>query len=427
MQNAADLSPPDTASPAGGVVTRLASANARQALSKLQSSPAIGEGRICLVSLDAVRERMGARWVGRREVVYENMQATLRRHLQPHDLSMRISETEFLVAQPGASRLAGQACCLNVLREVLTYFLGSVTTSEIVVCEVSSIDGEHIGARKLDPFALEAQVATLPPEPAEPPPRAPPFVSQDRWSPFVSHDGRRLRVSCQLEPVFQLKTYARIGYRMTRRALQLPAETPLSAAEEAKLAGADIERLDFATLARGLNRLQQQAEGERQPSLILPVSYATLSSHRGRAQLAEFLRAARSNVQQGLICEICDIEGIPPSALLAATSLIKPFCLFVLGRLQAPPPGPLTALRDVGLHGLCVPCPSGLTDEEAFCAFVETVMKAARPAGVRAVMMTGIASARLTAIAGLCGATHASFTPAPQRTHYVDARRGAGA
>jgi hypothetical protein len=326
MQDAADLSPPDEDRLPAEAVTRLVSADARQALTQLQGSTALGQGQICLIGLDAVRERLGARWVGRREVVYEYAQATLRRRLGPRDFFLRISETEFLVAQPGVGRLAGQACCLNVLREVLTYFLGSATTADIVVCEVSSIEERRIGARALDPFALEAEAAALPPEPPRAAPvarAAPSLTSQDRWSPFVSHDGRRLRVSCQLEPVFQLKTYGRIGYRMTRRVLQLPVETPLSASEEANLTGADLERLDFATLARGLNRLQHEAEGARQPSLMLPVSYATLSSHRGRAQLADFFRAAQGSVQQGLICEVCDIDGVPPGALLAATSLIS--------------------------------------------------------------------------------------------------------
>ena len=132
--------------------------------------------------------------------------------------------------------------------------------------------------------------------------------------------------------MFQLKTYGRIGYRMRRSVLTLPSETPLTAAEQRKLTGADFERIDFATLARGLNRLQEEA-GERQPSLILPVSYVTLSSNRGRATLVEWFRTAQASVQRGLICEVCDIEGVPPSALLAAISLIRPFSLFMVGAL----------------------------------------------------------------------------------------------
>jgi hypothetical protein len=233
----------------------------------------------------------------------------------------------------------------------------------------------------------------------------------------VAHDGRRLRASSQLEPVFQLKTYARIGYRMTRRVMLMPGETPLTVVEERQLTGGDTERIDFATLARGLNRLQQQTGGEREPSLILPVSYATLSSQRGRAMLAEFFRAAQSTVQRGLICEVCDIDGVPPSALLAATSLMRPFCLFIVGRLSTAPQGGLSGLKDAGLQGLSIECPGNLDSDEAFSAFARTLVAAAKPV-VRAVMLYGVQGPHQAAIASLCGATHASFAPmraGPQR------------
>jgi hypothetical protein len=407
---------------ADGGVERVVNADARQTLERIQSSPMLSEGRVCLVGLDAVRERMGPKWIGRREMVYEHLQGVLRRQLGPHGYFVRVTETDFLVAQPGVDRLAGQAYCLNVLREVLTYFLGEALLTDIVVHEVNRVDEGRIAARTLDPAKLVAEAAALPASPPRAPARTgpPSLTSQDRWSPFVAKDGRHLRVSSQLEPVFQLKTYARIGYRMTRRVLQLPAETPLSHAELQTLTGADTERLDFATLARGLNRLQQEGDGERQPSLMLPVSYVTLSSQRGRAMLAEFFRAAKASVQQGLICEVCDIEGVPPSALLAATSLMRPFCLFIVGRLSAPPQGSLAALKDAGLQGLSLQCPPGLDAEEPFGAFASAVVAAAKPAAVRAVMLTGIAGPRMAAIASLCGATHASFAPAKAKTLYVD-------
>jgi len=357
-------------------------------------------------------------------MVYENAQQALRRQLGPHGFFLRISETDYLVAQPGVSRLAGQAYCLNCLREVLTYFLGEALMSDIVVHEVTSIGDGHVGAKQLDAIAVEAEAKKAEAQQAAAQRGAAPVnphaavMSQDRWTPFVAKDGRHLRASCQLEPVFQLKTYGRIGYRMRRRVLQLPAETPLSIADQHKLSGGDIEKIDFATLARGLNRLQQEAS-DLQPSLILPVSFATLSSQRGRSMLAEFFRAAQANVQRGLIAEICDIEGVPPSALLAASSLIRPFCLFVVGRLQATPQGALTAFKDAGLHGLSIECPAGMESEDAFNNFARIITAAAKPV-VRAVMLYGIAGPRQAALASLYGATHASFAPEKPETHYRD-------
>jgi hypothetical protein len=404
-------------------ITRLASADAQQALVRIQASSLLSEGKVCLMSLDAIRDRLGLRWAACRDRVYDHAQQSMRKALGPHSFFLRVSETDFLVAQPSVGRIAGQAACLNCLRDVLTYFLGEALLADIVVHEVTSLAEGRIGAQTLDPTAVDAEAEALP-EAMEPAirPAAPAagVMSLDRWTPFVAHDGQRLRASCQLEPVIQLKTYARIGYRLKRRILTLPAETPLTRADQQKLTSADLERIDFATLARGLNRLEQEAGGDRQPSLILPVSFATLSSKRGRATLAEFFRAAQENVQRGLICEVCDIEGVPPSTLLAVTSLMRPFCLFMIGRLSAPPLGGLAALADTGLQGVSIERPAGVDSDAAFDAFVKALVAAAKPV-VRAVMIYGLAGPRQAAIASLHGASHASFAPGrPKAAHYVD-------
>jgi hypothetical protein len=392
----------------------LTSADARQALDQLKGSPALAEGKVCLISLEAIRERMGGdRWPGRRDMVYDYVRQTLRRQFDPHDFFLRISDADYLVAQPGISRLAGQAYCLNCLREILTYFLGEALIADIVVHEVSAIGDGAVDAHRLDVAKVEAEeVAERIGRRSREARTA--LTSQDRWTPFVAQDGRALHASSRLEPVFQLKTFARIGYRMSRSVRQLPDEKQLSPAALRKLSSLDIEKIDFATLARGLNRLQQEGDAERLPSLILPVSFATLSSMRGRPVLAEFFRAAQTTVQRGLICEVCDIEGVPPGALLAATSLIKPFCVFVIGRLTTAPSAHLGPYRDAGLHGYSVECPAGLSDGE-FGDFARTVMAATKSAA-KAVMFFGVAGPKQAAFASLHGATHASFAslhPAP--------------
>lgn len=399
----------DTAAALPGV-RRFIDADAREALEQIRNSPMMADGKVSLLGLDAIRDRLGGRWRGRRERVFEYVQTALRRQVGPHGFFLRVSETDYVVAQPNVSRLAGQAYCLNCLRDVLTFFLGEARVGDIIVHEVLAIGDGVIGARQLDTEAVQADAARESAKARGPPAAAPNLASQDRWSPFTAHDGRRLRASSQLEPVFQLKTWGRIGYRMTRKALLLPSEVPLSPMEMGQLPSADIERIDFATLARGLNRLQQYTAGVREPSLILPVSFATASSHRGRSMLAEFFHAAQESVQRGLICEIYDIEGAPSSGLLEATALMRPHSMFIVGRLNTPPHGGLGALKDVGLHGVSIECPHAAADDDTFAAFARTITTAAKGV-VRAVMLYGVAGPKEAAIASLYGATHASFAP----------------
>jgi hypothetical protein len=403
--------------PVGGVM-RMTSADTRQTVDLLQASPMLAEGKVCLIGLDAVRDGMTARWPMRREMVYQHLERTLQRQLGAHGFYVRVSDTDYMVAQPGVSRLAGQAFCLNCLREVLHYFLGEALPANIVVHEVTEIGDGAVSARKLDVAAVEdaemnerASVAAT---------AGPKALSQDRWTPFVAGDGRRLRASCHLEPVFELKTFGRIGYRLARRVLQIPGDILLSPAEVGRLTRSDIEKIDLATLSRGLNRLHEDKDGAAQPSLILPVSYITLSSQRGRALLVDFFRAARASVKQGLICEVGDIEGVPPGALLAAVSLIRPFCLFVVGGLSEVPRQPLTAFKDAGLQGLSIERPDALTKDGDFTAFAKAVLTAAKPM-TRTVMFYHLADPRQAALAGLLGATHGGLMPAQPAVHYVEA------
>ena len=383
------------------LVTRLTSGDARQALDQLKGSPVVREGRVCLIGLDAIRLRMGPRWPGRRETVYAYAQQTLRRELGVHAFALRISEIDFLVAQPTVDRLAGQAHCLNCLRDILDHFLGEAVLGDLIVHEVMGIGDGEIDALKLD-------VGRPPPQTSSAP--APSAPKTDRWAPFAAQDGRTLRASGALEPVFQLRTFGRIGYRLTRRVLVSPNDRALSLEEQRQLSSAEIEKVDFATLARGLNRLEHETDTERQPSLILPVSYVTLANQRGRNTLGDLLRAAQEAVQRGLICEVCDIEGVPPSALVAAISRIRPFSLFVVGRLAAPPNGSLESLKDVGLNGFSIERPQGpLTDAE-FADFARLTTQATKPAA-RGAMFFGLTGAKEVAMASLHGATHASFAP----------------
>jgi hypothetical protein len=129
----------------------------------------------------------------------------------------------------------------------------------------------------------------------------------DEWSPFVSTGGQTLRVACSLEPIVELKSLSRIGFRMTRRIL-MASDVELAPSAVAKLSVSDILRIDLATIERGLGRLHAMGAGERTPSVIIPVTYSSLSRRRGRAAIAAALERAGQLVQHGVICEVRGVK-----------------------------------------------------------------------------------------------------------------------
>src|ERR1700744_1966589 len=91
--------PASTRPPAGGAVTSRITAQAFE-LSKFQESGVLEAGLVNLIALDAVVERLGERWQGRREAVYDMVERVLSRRLGEGGAFARGSETDFLVIQP---------------------------------------------------------------------------------------------------------------------------------------------------------------------------------------------------------------------------------------------------------------------------------------------------------------------------------------
>jgi hypothetical protein len=409
----------------------------------------LDSGLANLLSLDAVITRLGARWRAKRQAVYDYTERTLERAIGDEGHYLRVSEADFLVVLPRERRHTAQVRCLRYLRMVLTHFLGEARPVDLVVREVTKIANKALEAVRVDladiataqeestpdaadprpPPALAPALAA--PEPAAPlatataPPAAteparpagspapvvveqPVSASVDRWSRFVAANGERVRVSCVLEPVFELRSYGRIGNRIARRVIRTDNDAVLAPAELQNLSRADIEKVDLATIARGLGRLRAEASGERQLSLIIPVSYVSLSHRGSRAALADLLREAKELVQAGVIVEVCDIEGVPQAALLEATSLIRPYCMFLIGRLNGAPDNALGNLHNAGLLGVSFEAPRTFSGDAEFMGWARAAVNAARRIA-KSVIVYRLGSTRQAGMASLLGASHASL------------------
>jgi hypothetical protein len=368
-----------------------------------------------LISLEAVERRLGAKWPLRQEQVYDFAARVIERAIGLRGLQLRVSATDFLIVQPDLVRLSAQATCLRCLREILDHFLGDARLAAEGVLQVTRIAQGLVEVKAADPRA--AALADAPDEPSRADgvtvvdaPVATPEIRRvvDRWSPFVSGDGRVLRVSTKLEPVYELRGYARIGFRMSRRVLVHRAEEELGPAAIAALPAADLLRVDLATVARGIDRVSADSGAERQLSLIVPLSYASLSSVRGRGELVQPLRDAGRLVRCGVICEMLDVEGVPTGALLSAVSLVRPFALLVVGRLNSATPSAVGPLKGTGLRGISIECPQGL-DEIEFTTWAERTVRTAKRVA-SSVMIYGVDSARRAGELAQLGATHVSLT-----------------
>ncbi|MEO6378444.1 MAG: hypothetical protein ABIO37_10510 [Caulobacteraceae bacterium] len=384
-------------------MVRFASAGASTILERLEAMPLAAAGKVSAISIGAIAARLGAKWPLRRDLVHDYLERTLRGRLGAMAIVLKLSDTEILVAQPGATRLAGQLAVLNSLRETLHHFLGEAVIGDMIVHQVTRISHSDIYGQQLDVPAVEADAA-------EEQQKARQNKADERpagvWSPFLASDGRTLRVSCRLEPVIQLKTSTRIGHRVAREVFVVGRDIPLSYEEVQQLPRADLERIDYAGVERAIARLK--SSGDRDPSLIIPLSLTTLSSSRARGILRGLLTEAHQSVQHGLICEICDIEGAPLSVLADAIAFVRPFSLYVTGRVSGRCTGRLRDLKGIGLAGLSVECPASIGGDAEFIGWMKSRRATLKAIGKVAIVYR-LPSLRNAAMASLLGLTHGSF------------------
>ncbi|HXA40260.1 MAG TPA: hypothetical protein VNW53_14770 [Phenylobacterium sp.] len=392
---------------------RLVSSDAEAQIERFCDPQLLASGKVNIVSLEAVQQRFGDRWQSRKDQVFDFAERVLERGLDSRGVFVRVSDMDYFIVHPDLSRLAGQAACLRYLREILTHFLGDARQTAGGILQVTKISHGRAQAEQVDALAAEQMLASGADEEGVTRLGALPEDSDvttrlvNRWTPFVAVDGRQMRVSATLEPVYELKGFTRIGFRMLRRVIVIATGEELSAQQVGALSAADVLRADLATITRGIARLRAEAGGERQLSLIVPLSFTSLSSQKGRSELVEPLKEASGLVRLGVVCEILDIEGVPPGALLSAASLVRPFSLLVVGRMASGAVATMDRLKGAGLQALSFECPTGLGDAEFMGWATATIAGAKRVA--KSVLVYRVSSPQRAATLSSLGATHVSL------------------
>ncbi|MEO7641791.1 MAG: hypothetical protein ABIU07_10285, partial [Ramlibacter sp.] len=150
----AAASPPPPAS-------RMVSAGLEASLEQFSDPQLLADGRVNVISLEAVRDRLGARWAFKRDQVYGFTDRVLERGIANGGIYLRVSDTDFFIVHTDLGAFAGQAACLRYLREVLTHFLGDDQMASASVLRVTRIAGGLLEAEPID-LAAAPKLAVIP-------------------------------------------------------------------------------------------------------------------------------------------------------------------------------------------------------------------------------------------------------------------------
>lgn len=325
----------------------LAAADARSVIDRVSDPRLIEHGRLHILSLEAIRERMGPRWALRGEGVWTFLERQFGRDFSPAEQLTRLDDTHFLLVQPSADRHTAEGKAIRLLRDVLEFFLGASRMADIRIGVVTKVDADGISHSPLElPDDLDqvrlpdtGRLDSPPAEPLEQDAAAPqpstaaglpwgrPLEVQGGLSRFrflrgeLSHD-----VVFMLEPLWSVHTRAIVSYRLRPLVLTEHGDRVPTGGLRVQ----DLIRLDAIVLAEARRRLSSAVQ---RFVLHVPIHHGTLGVVNGRQIITRVLDQMGEEARSSVIVSIEGLEaGAPQSRIAELTGILRGRCRGVVAR-----------------------------------------------------------------------------------------------
>lgn len=391
-------------------------------LHRLAGTELIARGSVNVISVRAIRAWAGDWWAQKRGDVWTYVERKLAEHLDRNDMRARISDSEFLIAMNSDQGLAAQATSVRILEDVLTHLLGSVDASDMGISSVIGLENGEAVCRKIDAATVLAARARRDSQ-RSPVRRAVEAGDESRRTPvaFTTASGAALRVDFTLEHVISLRRNVATAIRIEPVVTHLGSGRQANSRAVSRLPDRDIAFIDEATLkyaalfARG-------AQGHNVPDLILPASFRTLATQRGRDMLTGTPGLSLALLRGGVMIELVDVtRGTPSGRLIEVVGLLKALTRGVIARVP-PEKDALLGLKDARLNGLTLDASDLAGPAERIATDIMNFGRDTRGVAPMTILQ-GLPAEGYFAAAETAGLTHASL----RATHPLAASRATAA
>lgn len=382
-------------------IARFVDADSASFLEQLATSRLVQAGAVNLIGLDAIRDRLGGRWPRRQADVWLYVDKAIERLLFDQAYFRRVSETDFVIAIAGADGGVAQAMCLKVLTETLNHFLGECAPVDVVIRNITAIGTDQLVCAPIDISTLPSpdEISAVPIV-AHTPAMAADRNSGPPWA-LTSATGLALDVDFVLEPFVHLRNTKVAGLCVAPVVRDRPTRRRLPGFVLSRLPDSDLARIDSLGLTFAQSAPAATCKAQ---SLIVPLSFQTLSSSKLRAAALNELRAR--HLTSAWIVMLSHIDhGTPPSRLTEMASFIRPYCDAVFASVPATSPS-FGYLSECRFQGLVIDLERWAKEPERVVHHMQAFgEKAAGLASVLAV--SGLASKEMFPAARAAGLTHA--------------------
>lgn len=378
----------------------------------LAGSELAAQGGITVISVEAIRNKVGHRWERNRAAVWAYVQRKKSEHLQPGDIFHRIGDTDFLIAMSSEQGAAAQAIALRILEEVLVHFLGEADPNDLSIRTVTSVTSDELRCEPVDPriVAVARRRVDAPDSPHR---HGVSEQEEARRNPvsFVTASGLRLKIDFGLEHLVSLRHQVTAALRVEPTVTDLSTGRAIASRFLARLSDAELAQIDQATMDYGALFLPVERDGPRTP-LILPASFRTMMARKGRGMLIAAASQAPEMVRTGLLVELIDVDsGTPPGRLVEVVGLLRTLTrgVFVRSGLAR---DALEPLRGSRLSGVTLDAGDLATDPARLASSLLEFGRQAKGLAP-AMAVQGLPSEDYFAVAEVAGMSHAAVRVKP--------------
>lgn len=412
------------ADPAGRLLLRLTQDDAVEIVERLRESHADALGRVFLIRLDYLAERLGPRWDTKRDLVFQQLTENFEKKFTEPDWCVRVNDDSFLMVIPTLGEHKGAMNAAEFWYATGQFFVGDVSKIAPPLFEVIAADVDLLQLIPIDLNSYFDRARARPladvrepvPAPDEAGAEKPAYLYKmneiqrhiDEVS-LLSIRGRRLRVTSSLEPVFEMKKLSMIGYRFEPHMVE-GGHVTMDGRFIDMLDWSEREQVDIANIEQGIRILQKRTPEQRKFAMVVPAAFTTFASTRARSKILGLIREAAREMRLKVIFEVRQLKGVPPGRVSEIAFMLKPYCMTVMGQSGAEARA-IMSLKDCGLSGTCIDFDGDARDEATLETYLSSLSQAAR-ASTGACLVQGFLSLRQMAVARLAGVTHASVRAA---------------
>ncbi len=279
----------------------------------------LAAGKLNFLSLDKMRNRLGAEWPRYAKAIYEITEDVIKRNLSKRDIFCKVDEENYLIVFAGLSDKNARLKCAIIADEIEHKLLRKDGAYEgfTIKTVVASLDGK-IEINELDRGKIWQRIGSLLDDVEASQDATESAMDMDRKAdPFpgdlpvatraeqMKHPG----INWAFRPIWNIETKLVSTFRCSPFWHSSDGEICFGDTPElADGTEVDLDDLDVQTLAESAKAIHQLLTKKEQGYVTVPVRFSTMEQKSSRGAYLDFCRSIPNKIRSFLVFELMEIH-----------------------------------------------------------------------------------------------------------------------